>query len=467
MTERKTHRGTRTNRRSWQALTTGLVVWALTACLAAGSVAAATPAWAEPRALNIVDVAGQVPDSVLRDAIVVSGNSGLAQFVSSQRTGSLLRITVQLSTRRTWSGTQWWTNAALLGQLPTYDHPGSAAPVTWLRLYRNSGLTQQCTSEIRWANYKETTLSLPEAGAATWDRYTALNHTLYASSGQLPIEANGMRLPANWGGSVTLFGDYATLWAVFTVQLSNPPTVTYLSSESFTFQSYIGPGDVGVFQPLMNQLRARYALRHPRFILDIPAGANYVLFLYPSMPYNAYSYDGYNVQRPTSGTLRLAPDEGMLSQDLDHAGAFPLLVAWQDADQSAGPYLSILPTVNRVTPPEYVIPTGIAYDPCFLSGNCSDAVLKSIYQATMTLTVIYLKVEPTYGQLQFVPLQVADETWSPAIADNVTATETLPLLSGLRSYRAYVPLTRSVHIPTTRPLGLFDTSTGRMVGYLP
>jgi hypothetical protein len=350
--------------------------------------------------------------------------------------------------------------------MPSYDHPGSASLGAWLRLYRTSGLTQECTSEIRWLNYKLPTVGLPDAGSAAWDRYPSLNRTLYANTGDLPIEANGMRLPANWGGSVTLYGDLGTLWAVFTVRPANPPVVTYLGSESFTFPSYIGPGGVGALQPLMEQMRARYPLRHPRLGLHIPQGANYVLFKYPPMPVDVYASEAGNLQRPSAGTVRLAPDEGMLSQDLDHAGAYPLRVAWQDADQSAGPYLSLLPAVDRVTPPEYVVPAGVAYDPCYQTGTCSDAVLERIYQATMTLTVVYLKVEPTYGQLQFVPLRVADDTWIPTTAGGSSLAMDGSLESAAR-YRAFVPLARGVRLPSTRPLGLFDSATGRMVGYLP
>ncbi len=35
------------------------------------------------------------------------------------------------------------------------------------------------------------------------------------------------------------------------------------------------------------------------------------------------------------------------------------------------------------------------------------------------------------------------------------------------AFQAWLPLTRSVRLPTARPLGLFETSSGRMVGYLP
>ncbi len=58
------------------------------------------PSWVEPRALNIVDIAGQVPDWVLEDNIVAFSHiGGLAQFIWSERDGELLRINVRLRPR--------------------------------------------------------------------------------------------------------------------------------------------------------------------------------------------------------------------------------------------------------------------------------------------------------------------------------------------------------------------------------
>jgi hypothetical protein len=207
------------------------------------------------------------------------------------------------------------------------------------------------------------------------------------------MEADGRHIPANLGGVVVLEGDHPILTGVFAVRPANRPQVTYVSQQQATFQSYIGVGSVGAFQPLMQQLRRRYRDRHPRIPLNIPPGANYILFVYPPMPFDVYDATGNNLQRPIGGTVRLAPDEGMLSQDLMHSGAFPLQAAWQDADQSAGPYLSALPPIDRTTPPEYVVPAGIPYDPCFLRGDCSDTILRQIYESTMSMRIVYLRVE--------------------------------------------------------------------------
>jgi len=412
------------------------------------------PPWVEPRALNIADLAGQVPDEVLREHIVSYGAGGIARFVSSQWQGDLLRITVRLDSRRLPSGAGWITMATLLGQKPIFDHMGSASPESWLRLYEGaSELSQQITG----AQIVDPALALPLASASAVERYR--QDSLWS----LPTEAEGRRIPANLGGLVILEGDHPVLTGVFTTRPTQRPQVTYLGQQQASFQSYIGVGGVGVFQPLMEQLRRRYGDRHPRIPLSIPQGANYVLFVYPPMPFDVYDSTRNNLQRPIGGTVRLAPDEGMLSQDLMHGGAFPLRTAWQDADQSAGPYLSLLPPINRITPPEYVAPAGMAYNECFLRGNCSDAVLRQIYEATMSMRIVYLRVEPPASGVESLPLRVADNTWAGGAGASPSGAGRLATMD----QRTYLPLLRSQRLRPERPLGFFEPASGRMVGYLP
>lgn len=449
--------GDRQRERVWRRVVATLVSMSLL-CLAMPQNVAAypPPAWVEPRALNMADIAGQVPDWVLANNIVsYSGSAGIAQFVSSQATGSTVSITLLLSTRRIWDGAQWLTNFNLLGQRPMYDHMANAAPQSWLRLYSGPS---ELTAGLRWATVVNSQLVAPSANAAEYIRYPQYSEFSF------PYEANGRRVPANMGGELTINGDHAQLTAVYTVQTSGRPQVTYLGMQEAAFQSYIGPGGVGAFQPLMNQLMGHYPWRHPRVMLNIPSGANYVMFTYPPLPFDVYDATGNNLGRPSAGTVRLAPDEAMLSQDLAHGGAFPLNVAWQDAGQSAGPYLSLLPPIDRLTPPEYVVPAGTAYDPCFLSGNCSDGVLESIYNATMTLRVIYLKVEPWYPGCEAVPLRMADTNWSPGM---LLGDLLAPPMLARSQWKAYMPIVFNFRASQTRPTGYFERSSGRMVGYLP
>ena len=420
----------------------------------------------EPRALNIVDIAGQVPDWVLEDNIVAFSHiGGLAQFIWSERDGELLRIGVRLRPRAYPAGEAWTTAFTLLGHRAILDHMGSSVPEMWVRLYDGD---TELTSHINWGLYIDPALSLPLAGSSQMVRYPEYLTT------SMVMESNGLKVPANYGGEYGLNGDYADLSAVFTVvQPTNSPQVTYLGYQEATYRSYIGPGGVGVLAPLMEQLRKEFNDRHDRITLNIPTGANYVMFTYPPTPFSVYQTE-HNLQRPDGGTVRLSPGQGMLSQDLTHGGAFPLSVAWQDADQVLyDPYLSPLYSIDRITPPEHVVLEGTPYDPCFLRGDCGGSVLDAIHDATATIRIIYLQVEPTYSGLQALSLKVADDSWSPALAGSPSPSESEAIEP---PYRLYLPLIlrgvaeEPAPTPTVeaeRPVGFFDPPTGRMVGYYP
>ena len=337
-------------------------VWlALVASLQVVSVCRAqAPAWIEPRALNIVDIAGRVPDQALAGHIIAYGQNGLSQFISSDLDGATLRITVRFYPR--WDSTWKKSRLPLLGKMASMDFMASVAPASWLRLYENG---TDITGQSRpTAEYYEPALISAQTSAAAWIRYPGQWRTLVNYPYHL---ATGIALPANWGGNVKLWNDRPELTGVFTVVVDEyAPRVTYLGMQQETFRSYVGVGAVGYLQPLMDQMRSRYRDRHPRIMLNIPAGANYVLFNYPPMPFDVSTPTGMdNLFRPSGGTVRLAPDSTRLSQDLVHGGAFPLLTAWQDADQSPGPYLSRLTSIDRATPPEYVVLPGTAYNPLF------------------------------------------------------------------------------------------------------
>jgi len=438
----------------------------------APQVRAVLPLWVEPRALSIVDLAGQVPDDVLRDNIAVSSHpAGLARFVSSSMDGDLLHITFRIDTRLI--GGQ--TLIPLLGQLAFFDHMGSVAPPSWLRVYEAG---RDITEQALWMRYFEPDLDLPLRGAGDPNPRYEPYVVNYQAPGARVIEEHGLRLPGNYGGELGYPGNHPVLTGVFTVRVTNQPRVTYLGEQRADYASYIGVGYVGWFTPLMKKLHSRYGDRHGRIMLTKPLDANYALFTYPPMPFDAYNgYDSdpsrrdtANLQRPTAGTVRLAPDVANLSADLFHGGAFPLNAAWLDADLSKGPYLSLLPYVDRLAPPELVLPAGIAWDPCFIADpcNCSDAKLKEIYNATMQMRIIYFKVEPASGAgLVAVPLRMADDSWTPSLESTApsTAVSAVP-----GQHRVHLPLVTKpapppVPIAQGCPCGFFDLATGRMVGY--
>ncbi len=433
-----------------------LIAASLLLCLAfAFPAAAAGPAWLEPRALSITDLAGQVPDSVLKGMIVCSDNAGLAIYDSCTVSGDTLRITVQLYPRVShpdWLHGAPLTDLSTLGQTPHYDNWGTAVPESWVRVYQGS---QDMTSQIKFVFLRDPALVQPLAGAGEYVRYNQWQVN------PLQFGTDGLRLPANFGGSMQVYGDYPQLTAVFTVHTTNRPRVHYLGTQNATWQTYIGPGSMGAFTPLMGQLEARYGDRHARISLQVPAGADYIGVIYPPSPGDPYHTDPANRSRPVGGTVRLSPGQGMLTKDMMYSGPIPLNVGWQDADQSAGPYLSVLHDLNLLTPPEVVLPAGMPYSNCFTTGNCSDSTLAQIHDAVMPMQIIYLSVDPASASFSYVPLKMADTNWQPG-------TQALPAaVAPSYPWHIYLPsVQRAPAAPANCPCGAFTTD-GRMVGYIP
>jgi len=433
---------------------------------------AQTATWMEPQALNIVDLVGQVPDAVLEGLIISWDSGGISRFVSSSQDGDWVHIRVLLDTRRVREGAGWVSRFNLLGQRPVADHMPSATPESWVHVYDG---THKVTEELTRCDYVEPPRSAPPTDASAWARYPYNARTLYAAD--MPSELHGRHIPANIGGELTIPGDRPVLTAVFTVRRPTAARVTYLGTQEAAFHSFVGPcsvGDMGGFGALVYQLWERYPVtRHTRIRLEIPARANYVLLNYRPMDYDIYSgqYDDpqdpqSNLFRPIAGTVRLAPDDGMLSQNLNFGGAFPLRVAWQDADQSAGPFLSLLPPVDRITPPEFFVLPDTPYDPCFREGGCSAELLDAIYNDTEPLRISYLEVVPTVQDAEPVVLKAADD---PRLPVTTSAAGSTLAPAGLVGYRVYVPsVTRQVprweNAP--RPSGIWESVSARMVGYL-
>ena len=440
---------------------------------AASGVAADSVEWTEPQALNIVDIAGQVPDSVLAGHIVsYSGGGGVVLYESAQVISDTLQITVQASPRYV----DWWGGAYVfntLGQMPNYDHIASTMPAATVRLYLNS---QDITDNVMQVEYLDPGPTTPTTNAADWYRYPEAKHTV---SGASLLSSEGLNLPANMGGSIYVLyqpaDTSAEVWitAVYTLPVPDVVTVEYLGHQTQTFQSFLGdysPGDAGSIEPLVQQLRAIYEDRHPRIYINAPSGTNYVLFNYPTAEFDIYASSDENRYRSIGGTVRLAPDNAMLSQNLQHGGAFPLNLVYQDADQSAGPYLSLLPQVDRFTPPEYFVLPGVEFDSCFYTGDCSLAKLEEIYDATAEISVVYLKATPNSSQVQAVSLRAADTNYVVGVSEVKLTSKAEVVVNAPAAYRVFIPLIlRQVPLAADvdHPAGLFELDSGRMVGYVP
>jgi len=97
-----------------------------------------------------------------------------------------------------------------------------------------------------------------------------------------------------------------------------------------------------------------------------------------------------------------------------------------------------------------------------MQGNCSDSILRQIYEATMNMRIVYLRVDTPYEGVEALPLKAADETWTGGARAPQQGKRGLDSMSE----RIYLPLLRSYRLRPERPLGFFDASSGRMLGYL-
>jgi hypothetical protein len=448
--------------------------------------AGATPNWLEPRALSIVELVGQVPETHLQGAIISSDDgTGIVVYESGTRVGNRVTLKAKIYPRLVRQPTDpnnRFTSFGCLGQMPHYDHMSSTIPASTLRVYDKDGV--EVTSEVRNLFVTRMGTRQPFTGSNEPKRYPI---DVYGWGGQtLPLSAEGLRIPANNGCRVWIARtDLYPLTGVFTVTLNPSAQIQVLGTQRGTFQSYIGPGNIGVFRPLMSQLSGVYGWRDGRIPLSVPAGANYFLVNFPAMPGDPYT-DSHgappyiNADRPLGGTYRLS--HGLdLSADLTFSAAFPLDVAWRDADRAPGSqYLPLTGEPLDLATPEYILPTGIAYNDCFVQGNCPAKILQQIHDAQMSLEIIYLKVVgPTSGG-QWIPLRMAGPAWSPSSATSAGGQQDS---SGLQSatlkpahdlhqakFSSYLPLIaggiQGRQEPDNCPCGWFDAQ-GRMLDLVP
>jgi hypothetical protein len=349
----------------------------ITAALTSASVSAETtemPAWLEPRGLSVIELVGLLPETSLQGTIISYGDgSGIVVYESGSRNGDTLVVTTKIYPRfyqRSWAKNNALTIFGCLGQIPYFDHMGSVVPASTLRVYSSSG--REVTSEI-------TSMSITRMGT----RQPLANTTQYVRL-----------LPG---------ANYYPLTGVFTLTLEPSIHATVLKTQQATFRTYIGVGNVGIFQPLMNQMRSNYPDRDTRITLSVPEQANYFLVKFPPMAGDAYADSGegsyLNADRLSGGTYRLAKNIVDLSANLIFSAGFPARIAWQDAGQAPGSvFLPVLRSPSQLAAPEYVLPANIAYNPCFTQGNCGPTVLQQIYNAQMTLEIMYLGVtKPVRG----------------------------------------------------------------------
>lgn len=403
-------------------VTAATMLWVTSAPRAwASEDTTALPDWLEPRGLSVIEMVGLVPDEFLKGTILSYGDwDGIVVYESGSRQGNHIVVNTTIYPRLDtpdWAPNNKLTLFGCLGQTPMRDHMGTVVPTSTLRVYDVSGA--DVTSQIEQMFVTRMELLQPLASSAyIWrypeDRY-GLNQDL-----PLPMSREGLVIPPNAGCWIKLFGaDYYPLTGVFTLELEPTVNVRVLGTQKATFQSYIGVGNLGIFQPLMSQMRAIYPDRHGRIPLSIPPGTDHFLLKFPPTPGDPYTDSNrpppyLNANRLSSGTYRLSRNISELSADLTSSAAFPLAVAWQDADQAKGSwFLPLIRNSTDLAPLEYVLPEGIPVNDCFWQGGCPPDLLKRIYEAEMTLEIIYLEVlRPETGG-EWVPLRMAGPAWLP------------------------------------------------------
>ena len=353
--------------------------------------------WLEPRGLSVVHLVGHLPESVLRDSIVVFSGEGMVRYVSGTRSGRRVEITVRIGTKKLGGAT--YLNC--LGQWPFRDQWPAVVPPSQMRLF-DQGV--EITSQIAWIQHYPAGMNQPDHGT------NAARYDLTAPSSPQFTDEGAMLIPANMGCVIALNGIHHDLTATFLFDMEDAIDVAVLGSENFTIQSYIGVGDAGRIDSLRSQMRSRYGTRFPNSTLTPPAGVEYVFVKFP--PTAVSPYPTGDVHEPSSGTYRLNNSGAhKLSNDHTVSMGLPLYGQWQDADQAGGDYLSFIEGVDTVGGLEYFVPDSVEYDSCMSRGGCSDALLAQIYNATMTLEVHYLQITRPDVQLTRVPLRPVGPGW--------------------------------------------------------
>ena len=449
---------------------------------------AAMPDWLEPRGLGIVELVGQVSERYLQGMILSYGTGrGIVVYESGSRSGNTVELRTTIYPRRKIaSDGADLTIFGCLGQSPTSDHPGSVVPASTLRVYDRNGA--EVTSEINFMAITRMGTLQPLANSTAAFRYP---EDLYGPGldYELPLDQDGLSIPSNGGCRIRIRGaSYYPMTGVFTLEVAPSVQASVVGSQRATFKSYIGVGNVGIFTPLMEQMWATYGHRNWRIPLAIPQEADYFLLKFPPMAGDPYTDQSssppyLNANRPSGGTYRLAKNLTDLSTDLTFSAAFPVRRFWQDADQVPGSrFLPVLGNPDQLEAPEYVLPAGIAYNNCFTQGNCSSSVLQQIYNAEMSLEIVYLAVDRPATGGAWLSLKMAGPRWSPAglaivssasdraWLDNGNANTTpLILDSPTATHRMFLPVIMSFtreEAPTGCPCGWFD-DRGRMLGFWP
>jgi hypothetical protein len=444
--------------------------------------------WLEPQGINIVDLVGQVPDSILAGAIIShTPGFGIVRYSSGNRLGNRVTINAKIYPRYVVDGRWNGSLFGCLGQPARIDQLGSSTPFSTVQLYDNG---RNVTREVDLYTFVPSGKVKPirnprQSESANQYRYyeSAMIATTFAGDGALII-------PANMGCEFIMsFKNYRELSATFIIDAPARTRIQAIRTDQHTFRSYLGPGFRGLLGSLVGQLYAAgYRDRAESVPLTPPAEADYFFVHFaPTLvdPHTAFPGNPYgNLDRPVGGTYRIGIPQG-LSVDHVNSMGLPLYSHWQDVDQGSGRYLNYARTPVRLTGPEYFLPPGIPYNPCMLNGGCPRDLLDRVYNTTTTVKITYLRVDRTSTDLERIPLHMAgagysgtaaasNEELAPAEALPVKATAAVP--SALAKRRMFLPIASAyrVTVPADTAAGCSSDGgcgwfapDGRMVDYIP
>lgn len=372
------------------------------------------PAWLEPRGLSVLDLVGQVPEEHLRGAILVFDEAGVTQYVRGERDGNRVIIDVTMPSYEN----PFFTEFPCLGRRPLFDEWPVPVPPSQMRVFSaGADVTNQVLTTF-W--YFEAAQAVPIRNSSSsngpFERYEEI---INASPQFTPSGA--IAVPANMGCTYFLRGSVPNLTARFVFNYPQKIFVEPMGSQTFTFHSYVGPGNAGRLDSLSDQLRDRFGGRHDKFNLAIPEGADYVWLNYPPSPVSAYASDGprleHNIRLSSSGTYRLIGFGDTKSVDHVVSMGLPLKAQWIDADLDDGDWLERTNPIYQLAAPEYFVPPGVPYDPCMKDGGCSDALLDQIFSTPAQMTLYYYRVRRLQNSnLTQVPLRQVGPGWDPFLS---------------------------------------------------
>jgi hypothetical protein len=430
--------------------------------------------WLEPHGVSILDMVGEVPEDILRDAVIMYSHVGMLQYISGQRSGDIVTINARVTPRYGGAGNDPHTLVGCLGQPALNDTWPIVSPSSVMRVSEDG---QDITNQA-WLQW------FAPGGRIYPLRNT--DHFRYPDDTPEGVMLNGdgeIPLPVNRGCAIVFHGYRSNLTAIYRVLSPKRISIQMRGSESFVAHSYIGPGATGEIGGLASQMQRRYGNRHDKFALTIPADAEFALVTFPPTPVHPYVNEpvDLNLALPGSGTYRIG-QKNTTNLSVDHVVSAPIPIFWQprDADQSGGEeFLPTFTEPGELASLEYFVPPGISYNPCMRAGNCANDLLDRIFRAEYSFTIHYLKIERIAPGLDRIPLCQVGPSWSPSVffedtymrvyhpvANTIPGTVP-PAQGGILLPLVYseIPIDLPPDDPTGCPCGWFD-EFGRMLDFV-